>query len=110
MFAFKAEDLASIVEAFNRGIGAETSSAMAAEEYLDGLNNIRGMKAAVTSLIGNDDSAPAAAAAIEFILEGLHLSNKLNREVIEGRRRYAAAPAPKRKARPVSDPLDWEKN
>ncbi len=79
---------------------------------MDGLNNIEGMKAAVISLIGSDDSAPAVASAIEFILEGLHLSNKLNREVIEGRHRYAAAPPPpKRKARPVSDdPQDWEKN
>jgi len=108
----KSDELAPLVEAFNRGIGAETSSAMAAEEYMDGLNNIEGMKAAVISLIGSDDFAPAVASAIEFILEGLHLSNKLNREVIEGRHRYAAAPPPtKRKTRPVSDdPQDWKKN
>ena len=102
--------LSFLVESFNQGIGAETSCLMASEEYMDGFHTIEGMKEAVTSLVGTDGSAPAVAAAIEFILEGLHLSNKLNREVIEGRRRYAAAPPPKRKGRPVREPLDWDKN
>jgi hypothetical protein len=50
--------------------------------YLDGLKHIPGMAAAVGHLIDVGD-APQVAAALEFVLEGLHLSNKLNREAHE---------------------------
>jgi hypothetical protein len=42
---------------------------------------------AVKSLINPEDPAEASS-AIEFILEGLHLSNKLNRDVVAGKRVY----------------------
>jgi hypothetical protein len=48
------------------------------------MDNIAGLRAAVQKLA--EDGTPArAAAGIEFILEGLHLSNKLNKDV-EGSR------------------------
>ena len=40
-----------------------------------------GMKDAVGTLV-DPQSPQEASAAIEFILEGLHLSNKLNREIL----------------------------
>ncbi|MEE9557291.1 MAG: hypothetical protein V3V76_08525 [Candidatus Adiutricales bacterium] len=84
---FNLEDLASIVESFDNGMGAEVSQLFPSEDYMDGLRVIPGMKAAVETLV-NPDSPPEASAAIEFILEGLHLSNKLNREISEKRRVY----------------------
>lgn len=84
---FKLEDLASIIESFDNGMGAEVSQLFPSEDYMDGLKVIPGMKAAVETLV-NPDSPPEASAAIEFILEGLHLSNKLNREITEKRRVY----------------------
>ena len=84
---FNLEDLASIVESFDNGMGAEVSQLFPSEDYMDGLKVIPGMKAAVETLV-NPDSPPEASAAIEFILEGLHLSNKLNREITEKRRIY----------------------
>lgn len=84
---FKLEDLASIIESFDNGMGAEVSQLFPSEDYMDGLKVIPGMKAAVETLV-NPDSPPEASAAIEFILEGLHLSNKLNREITEKRRIY----------------------
>ncbi len=84
---FKLEDLSSIVESFDNGMGAEVSQLFPAEDYMDGLRVIPGMKAAVETLV-NPDSPPEASAAIEFILEGLHLSNKLNREISDKRRVY----------------------
>jgi magnesium chelatase subunit I len=48
------------------------------------MDNIDGLRAAVAKL-GEDGSPSRAASAIEFILEGLHLSNKLNKDV-EGER------------------------
>ncbi|MEE9517633.1 MAG: AAA family ATPase, partial [Candidatus Adiutricales bacterium] len=84
---FNLEDLASIVESFDNGMGAEVSQLFPSEDYMDGLRVIPGMKAAVETLV-NPDSPPEASAAIEFILEGLHLSNKLNREISDKRRVY----------------------
>ncbi len=84
---FNLEDLASIVESFDNGMGAEVSQLFPSEDYMDGLKVIPGMKAAVETLV-NPDNPPEASAAIEFILEGLHLSNKLNREITEKRRIY----------------------
>jgi magnesium chelatase subunit I len=84
---FNLEDLSPIVESFNNGMGAEVSQLFPSEDYMDGLKVIPGMKAAVATLV-NPDNPPEASAAIEFILEGLHLSNKLNREISEKRRVY----------------------
>lgn len=84
---FKVETLSSIIDAFNNGIGAEVSAWMPSADYLDGLKNVPGMHAAVQQ-IASPDEPGAAAAAIEFILEGLHLSNKLNKQVIKGGYKY----------------------
>ena len=40
-----------------------------------------GLKAAVLGLTHGDESAAALAAAVEFLLEGLHLSKRLNKDV-----------------------------
>jgi magnesium chelatase subunit I len=84
---FSMEDLSSIIESFNNGIGAEVSQVIPSDEYMDGLNNVPGLYDAVKSLVNPDEPADAAS-AIEFILEGLHLSNRLNREVVNGTRTY----------------------
>ena len=55
---------------------------------------IPGIKEAVTKLV-DPHNAPEASAAIEFILEGLHLSNKLNREVLKDRVVYKDKPTSK---------------
>ena len=77
---FKTDDLASIIESFENGMTAEISQFQPSEAYLEGFNVIPGMKEAAETLI--DSKIPQqASAAIEFILEGLHLSNKLNRDL-----------------------------
>ncbi|MBN1613541.1 MAG: magnesium chelatase [Deltaproteobacteria bacterium] len=77
---FKLDELSSIVEAFQDGMTAKVSRLMASAEYLDGFEVIPGLKKAVQALV-QPENPPDAASAIEFILEGLHLSNKLNRQV-----------------------------
>jgi hypothetical protein len=49
---------------------------------MDGYEVIPGMKDAVERLVDPNDPQKASS-AMEFILEGLHLSNKLNKEVAE---------------------------
>ncbi len=84
---FSIEDLSSVVNTFSNGMSAEVSRSLPSKDYLDGFSVIPGLKQAV-GRVADPDSHPEAASAIEFILEGLHLSNKLNREIKEGRAVY----------------------
>ena len=54
-------------------------------DYLDGLDEIRGLREAAARLAGGDTPARLAS-GIEFILEGLHLANRLNKTTPRGRR------------------------
>jgi magnesium chelatase subunit I len=55
---------------------------MLSHEYLAGLDEITGLRDAASRLAGGD-SAARLASAIEFLLEGLHLSSRLNKQVRE---------------------------
>jgi len=81
---FKLEDLSSIIESFEKGMKAEISQNLPSESYLEGFKVLPGMREAVQTLV-DPDSPPEVSSAIEFILEGLHLSNKLNREIVKDR-------------------------
>ena len=84
---FKIDELASITDAFENGVTAEIAQNQPSKDYLPAFNVIPGMEDAAGKLVDPADPAQASA-AIEFILEGLHLSNKLNREMIENRMVY----------------------
>ena len=74
---FEVDDLDAIVTAFDLGNRAETGSEKPGVDYADMVKNIDGMAQAVKKL--TDDKRPEViASAVEFILEGLHLSRKLN--------------------------------
>ncbi len=76
-----------MVEAFNQGWQVEVSGDMVAAEYLVGLDEIPGLREAAAQLAGGDSPARMAS-AIEFILEGLHLTNRLNKTRTEAGLRY----------------------
>jgi len=84
---YNLERLDPIVSAFNDGLGAEVSHSMPSSDYMDGIKNVPGLLEAVKSVADPDDPA-FAASATEFILEGLHLSNKLNKQVVPGGYKY----------------------
>ena len=84
------EGMAAVLEAFEQGWQVEVSSQMPSVDYLVGLDQIPGLRAAAAALSGGD-SPPRLAAAIEFVLEGLHLANRLNKTTADGRARYARA-------------------
>jgi magnesium chelatase subunit I len=81
---FAGEDLAPVVDAFGDGWKVEVGDALPSADYLEGIDQIAGLRAAIEKL-GEAATPARIAAAVEFILEGLHLSNRLNKEV-EGRR------------------------
>jgi magnesium chelatase subunit I len=79
---FKFDELKDVINSFEKGTTAEVSRFQPSRLYLDGMKNIPGMNTAVQKLADLKHAAEVAS-AYEFILEGLHLSNKLNRAAIE---------------------------
>ena len=79
--------LQEVVEYFNSGWGVEVADTMGSAEYLEGIKEIPGLKDAIGSL-GEVDSPAFLASATEFVLEGLHLHQKLNKEAAGGRITY----------------------
>jgi len=84
------EGVASVVDSFNQGWNVEVSAWMPAQEVLEGLDEIQGLHDAAAALAGGD-SPERLAAAIELLLEGLHLQNRLNKTVTDGGARYGSA-------------------
>ena len=84
---FSLNSLQKVVEYFNSGWGVEVSDQMASHDYLEGIKEIPGLKEAVKTL-GTQESPSLMASATEFVLEGLHLHQKLNKEIEGGRVTY----------------------
>jgi len=85
----KVDQLKKITEHFEAGWGVEVSDRMRAEDYLEGVRQIPGLRDGV-ALLGAFESPGLMAAAIEFVLEGLHLHQKLNKDREGGRYSYRA--------------------
>ncbi len=69
----------ALLAAFARGATMHVSPNMSSQEYVKQALQIPGMKGAVGKL-GATGNPAAIAAAVEFVLEGLHLNRKLNKE------------------------------
>jgi len=72
-----------LLESFEHGY-VEVASTMPSEEYIAGVKEIRGLRKCM-NMLEIDKSSAQIASAVELILEGLHLSNKLNKETLKGK-------------------------
>jgi magnesium chelatase subunit I len=81
--------LKKVIEYFEGGWGVEVSDMMRAEEYLEGIRGIPGLREAIDEL-GPFETPALMASATEFVLEGLHLHQKLNKDSEGGRVTYRA--------------------
>jgi magnesium chelatase subunit I len=84
--SFNSGELDPVVAAFQGGFGIDVADSMPSAEYTRQIGEVRALQPALKKL-GAADSA-STAAALEFILEGLHLSRKLNKDTRAGRYRY----------------------
>ncbi|MCP4007074.1 MAG: magnesium chelatase [bacterium] len=82
------KDLEPVVRAFNEGWKVEVGDRMPSKEYAEGVDQIPGLRPLLEKL-GEVSSPARVASGVEFILEGLHLSNQLNREVQDQRILYS---------------------
>lgn len=84
---FLVQEFDDVVRSFDDGLTLEVSESLPSLNYAQEAFKLNGMKAAVTKL--NAAGNPALiASAVEFILEGLHLNRKLNKDRLAGRGRY----------------------
>ena len=81
-------DLQGLVAKFDEGLHVETGELVGAEELLGQFDDIPGLARLLHALDVEEESPPLAAAALEFALEGLHLSRRLDRNETEAGYRY----------------------
>ena len=71
---------ADIVTAFEEGVIAHTGEDIASTDLAGLVESVPALRAPVASLTEGDESPAAVAAAVTFVLEGLHLSKRLNKD------------------------------
>jgi len=84
--SFGGGELDEVVAAFQNGLAVTVSDSMASADYAKQVGQLRPLQAAARKLGATDPATTAA--AVEFILEGLHLGKKLNKDVQAGHARY----------------------
>src|SRR5262245_28439113 len=69
-----------VITAFEEGAVAHTGEDVASAELASLVEQVPALRPAVAGLTGGDESPAAVAAAVAFVLEGLHLSKRLNKD------------------------------
>ena len=76
------------------GFAVDTSELTPASELLSAFGDLPGLAKLLERLGVREESPGVAASALEFALEGLHLSRRLNKDEADGVARYAGPDAP----------------
>ena len=85
-------DLAGFTGVFAEGAVVETGELVPARELLAQLGSVSGLSKVLDRLgYGDAASRGQVAAAVEFALEGLHLTRRIEKETVDGRTVYGAA-------------------
>ena len=69
-----------IVDAFEDGLIVHTGEDMTSDDIAALVERVPALREPVSALTADDSSPAALAAAVEFLLEGLHLSKRLNKD------------------------------
>lgn len=84
---FEQKEFDQLVAGFERGLNVQVGDDMASMEYVNQLSKVGGLSKAIDRLNGRG-SPSSIASSIEFILEGLHLNRRLNKDEVSGKVRY----------------------
>jgi len=85
----KPEHLGGIVTAFEEGLVVHTGEDVASASYAEVLGAVPAMSSVLADL-GVGESPAAVASAVELVLEGLHLTKRLNKDALGARATYRA--------------------
>jgi magnesium chelatase subunit I len=83
-------DFTGLLARFDEGAVLETGDVMPAREVVGQIGRIPGFARMLSALDIQAESRELAASALEFVLQGLHLSRRLDRETMGGTVRYRA--------------------
>ncbi len=81
-------DLEPITNTFKAGLAADVGEALPLDHYTRLLAEVEGLRDAVAQVAPDATGTATQAAAVEFILEGLHLNKRLNKDAVSGQARY----------------------
>jgi magnesium chelatase subunit I len=84
------ENTREVIAAFEEGAVADVGEDVSSSKLAELVRTIPALHRPVGALTGGDESPPAVAAAVAFILEGLHLSKRLNKDRSSRRAVYRA--------------------
>ncbi|MEM7338334.1 MAG: sigma 54-interacting transcriptional regulator [Actinomycetota bacterium] len=84
------ESVRQVVDAFDEDLTVSAGDDLPVSAYVEILGNTPALAAPVAALVGDDDRPAVQASAVELILEGLHLSKRLNKDAVAGRASYRA--------------------
>lgn len=84
---FTVGELEDVITRFKAGANLEVSDSMPSSDYVRMTRQIEGLERALQK-IAPDRNPAQTAAAVEFILEGLHLNKRLNKDRVSGRVQY----------------------
>lgn len=84
---YQVAKLEEIVAQFSGGFSVEVSGTMSAKSYLRNIREMIGLTD-VVKVVADSERPESVAAAVEFILEGLHLNRRLNKTRREGKTVY----------------------
>ncbi|HZR45010.1 MAG TPA: magnesium chelatase, partial [Ktedonobacteraceae bacterium] len=84
---FESREFDQLVAGFERGLSVQVGDDMSSMEYVNQLSKVGGLSKAIDKLSGRGSPATIAS-SIEFILEGLHLNRRLNKDEVGGKTRY----------------------
>ena len=74
------DQVRDVIAAFDEGVIAHTGEDVSSAALVALLEAVPALAAPVQGLTGGNESPAAVAAAVEFVLEGLHLSKRLNKD------------------------------
>jgi magnesium chelatase subunit I len=88
----KIEELRTAIQGFDGGMVVHTGDDVSSNDVVGVLSNpdAEGLRDAAYRLVGADASLPVKASAVEFLLEGLHLSKRLNKDAAGSKATYRA--------------------
>jgi magnesium chelatase subunit I len=84
---FSVGDFDDVVTRFHNGLTVEVSDVLPSMEYVHQASDLKGLRSALSKLDVQGNPS-AVAAAVEFVLEGLHLNRRLNKDRSQGGVRY----------------------
>jgi magnesium chelatase subunit I len=80
--------LREIVVAFDEGAVVHTGEDVTSADLARLVEEVPALRESVAALAGGDESPAVVASAVELVLEGLHLSKRLNKDALGGRATY----------------------